>query len=50
MLTEGKVDLDELKEMINIVSKRKGKVVQCLTKHQAMMAYWGSGCIAPLIP
>jgi hypothetical protein len=30
--------------------KGKGKVVPVLlTKHHAMKAYWGSGCIAPLV-
>jgi hypothetical protein len=30
--------------------KGKGKVIPCaLTKHHAKKAYWGSGCIAPLI-
>jgi hypothetical protein len=24
-------------------------ITQILTEHQAMKAYWGSGCIAPLI-
>jgi hypothetical protein len=32
------------------VNKGKGKVVPVpLTEHQAMKAYWGSGCIAPRI-
>jgi hypothetical protein len=29
--------------------KVKVKLSLCLTKHHAMKAYWGSGCIAPLI-
>jgi hypothetical protein len=34
-----------------ICKGKKGKVVPVLflTKHHAMKAYWGSGCIAPLI-
>jgi hypothetical protein len=40
-------------ERVNFTLKlkgKKGKVVPVLlTKHHAMKAYWGSGCIAPLI-
>jgi hypothetical protein len=40
----------EKKEWNERVCKGKGKVVPVLlTEHHAMKAYWGSGCIAPLI-
>jgi hypothetical protein len=39
-----------LNTILKQVKVKKGKVVPVLlTKHQAMKAYWGSGCITPLI-
>jgi hypothetical protein len=34
---------------LGVAVKVKVKLSLCLTKHHAMKAYWGSGCIAPLI-
>jgi len=34
---------------VPMTAKLKGKISLCLTKHDAMKTYWGSGAIAPAI-